>query len=184
MAHRGGLQRHERSDRRLSEERLDDRTGSPGGPWRFTIRHSRRPELQPVQRNERVAEPRAIANQTQIDDGTGDVVGLDVDASTKCRSAPCSGYVLAGVGVDYRRIELTQRCSWRVVCDPWWGFCEPGIPATFSSTGRRRRDSRGTRRRPGVSLVRRAVLVHRGALHPDGDTATDRIHSIRVGLRF
>jgi opacity protein-like surface antigen len=70
----------------------------------------------------------AIANQTQIDDGTGDVVGLDVDGVYEVPFGPhVRGYVLAGVGVDYRRIELTQRVLvGGYVCDPWWGFCEPG----------------------------------------------------------
>ncbi|MDB6091748.1 MAG: hypothetical protein JWN85_4532 [Gammaproteobacteria bacterium] len=69
-----------------------------------------------------------VVNQTRIDNGNGQILGLDVDAVL---NVPLSGgvraYVLAGIGVDYRRIELTQTVAvGGFVCDQWWGFCGQG----------------------------------------------------------
>jgi opacity protein-like surface antigen len=69
-----------------------------------------------------------VVNQTRIDDGFGQIVGLDLDAVfTTPISRHARAYVLGGVGVDYRKIELTQTVAvGGYICDPWWGFCSPG----------------------------------------------------------
>jgi opacity protein-like surface antigen len=66
-----------------------------------------------------------IANQTQIDDGSGQIVALDLNAVFETPvSRNVRAYVIGGVGVDYRKIELTQTVAvGGVVCDGWWGFC-------------------------------------------------------------
>jgi opacity protein-like surface antigen len=76
----------------------------------------------------------ALANQTsqtQIDDGSGHVLGLDVNGVYEVPFSPwVRGYLTAGVGVAYRRIELTQTVAvGTYFCDPWWGFCGPGYIA-------------------------------------------------------
>jgi len=68
-------------------------------------------------------------NQTQIDNGTGRIVGLDVDAVLDIPFSPYArGYLLAGVGGAYRRIDLTQTVAFGgYFCDPWYGFCGNGF---------------------------------------------------------
>jgi opacity protein-like surface antigen len=69
-----------------------------------------------------------VVNQTRIDDGNGQILGLDVDAVFNVPlGRGVRGYLLAGVGVDYRRIDLTQTVAvGGFVCDEWWGFCGRG----------------------------------------------------------
>ncbi|HKT72773.1 MAG TPA: outer membrane beta-barrel protein [Steroidobacteraceae bacterium] len=70
-------------------------------------------------------------NQTRIDDGWGNVVSLDVDAVFDVPLGPrARGYVMAGIGGAYRRIDLTQTVGFDgYFCDPWYGFCGAGIVA-------------------------------------------------------
>jgi opacity protein-like surface antigen len=71
----------------------------------------------------------AEQNQTQIDDGWGDVVNLDVDAVLDLPFGPrARGYIMAGVGGAYRRIDLTQTVGFGgYYCDNWYGYCGVGI---------------------------------------------------------
>jgi hypothetical protein len=73
----------------------------------------------------------ASVTGTEIDDGSGHMVGLDLDGVLDIPFSPTvRGYIMAGVGVDYRRIDLTQTVAYGTyVCDPWWGFCGPGYVA-------------------------------------------------------
>ncbi len=64
-------------------------------------------------------------NQDYINDGNGQILGLDVNAVL---NLPLSywgrAYVTAGIGGAWRRIELTQTFGYGgYYCDPWWGFC-------------------------------------------------------------
>src|SRR5690606_16451458 len=63
--------------------------------------------------------------QVQIDDGKGILFGLDVNGVYEFPiSRRVRGYLTAGVGCYYRRIELTQIALFEgVACDPWWGIC-------------------------------------------------------------
>ena len=69
------------------------------------------------------------ANQTQIDDGYGEVVDLAVDGEYKMPLTPyVTGYALAGIGVAHRRIALTQTVAvGDYFCDSWFGYCEYGL---------------------------------------------------------
>jgi Outer membrane protein beta-barrel domain len=69
-----------------------------------------------------------LQTQTQIDDGNGQIVDLDMDGVYEFPVAPAvRGYLLGGVGVAHRRLELTQTVAYGgVVCDSWWGFCGVG----------------------------------------------------------
>ena len=71
----------------------------------------------------------AEQNQTQIDDGWGDIVNLDVDAVLDLPLGPrARGYIMAGVGGAYRRIDLTQTVGFGgYYCDNWYGYCGIGI---------------------------------------------------------
>ncbi|MBS0364736.1 MAG: outer membrane beta-barrel protein [Proteobacteria bacterium] len=66
-------------------------------------------------------------NQVQIDDGTGQVISGQINGVLEAPVGPAVRlYATAGVGVAYRRIELTQRVvygGW--YCDPWVGWCQP-----------------------------------------------------------
>lgn len=67
--------------------------------------------------------------QTAIDDGTGRIVDLDVDGVLNIPLSPrVRGYMFAGVGAAYRRIELTQTVGYTgYYCDDWYGFCGIGV---------------------------------------------------------
>lgn len=66
--------------------------------------------------------------QTRIDDGDGSTLGADLNGVYDFQLGPhARAYVTAGIGVDRRRIELTQTILVNgVVCDPFWGFCGIG----------------------------------------------------------
>ncbi|HEY8053259.1 MAG TPA: outer membrane beta-barrel protein [Steroidobacteraceae bacterium] len=67
----------------------------------------------------------AQANQTQIDDGYGQVLSADVDAVLRFPVSPYTHfYVMAGGGIAHRTIDLTQNVvSGGLACDGWYGFC-------------------------------------------------------------
>ncbi len=71
----------------------------------------------------------SAATRTRIDDGEGSTLGLDLNGVFDFPlGARARGYLTAGVGVDRRRIDLTQTVLFRgVFCDPWWGFCGRGV---------------------------------------------------------
>jgi len=71
----------------------------------------------------------ADQNQTEIDDGWGDIVNLDVDGVLDIPlGARVRGYVMAGVGGAYRRIDLTQTVAFGgYFCDDWYGYCGVGV---------------------------------------------------------
>ena len=68
-------------------------------------------------------------NQTQIDDGWADIVNFDLDAVLSVPLSPhMHGYVMAGAGGAWRRIDLTQTVGFGgYYCDPWYGYCGVGI---------------------------------------------------------
>jgi opacity protein-like surface antigen len=68
-------------------------------------------------------------NQTQIDNGTGRIVNLDVDGVFEIPlGARARGYVLAGIGGAWRQIDLTQTVAFGgYFCDAWYGYCNVGF---------------------------------------------------------
>src|SRR5581483_4712533 len=69
------------------------------------------------------------ADQTEIDDGYGEIVDLAVDGEYRMPLSPyLTGFALAGVGVAHRRIALTQTAAvGGYVCDYWFGYCDFGL---------------------------------------------------------
>jgi opacity protein-like surface antigen len=69
------------------------------------------------------------ADQTEIDDGYGEIVDLAVDGEYRMPLSPyLTGFALAGVGVAHRRIALTQTVAvGGYVCDYWFGYCDFGL---------------------------------------------------------
>jgi len=67
--------------------------------------------------------------QTRIDDGTGSTLGVDVNAVSYLPiSANASFYLTGGVGVDRRRIDVTQTVLYGdYFCDLWDEFCSFGV---------------------------------------------------------
>ena len=68
-------------------------------------------------------------DQTEIDDGYGEIVDLTVDGEYRMPLSPyITAFAVAGVGVAHRRIALTQTVPVDgYVCDPWFGYCEFGL---------------------------------------------------------
>jgi opacity protein-like surface antigen len=68
-------------------------------------------------------------NQTEIDDGYGEIVDFAVDGEYRMPLSPyVTGFAVAGIGVAHRRIALTQTVAFGgYVCDPWFGYCEYGL---------------------------------------------------------
>lgn len=69
------------------------------------------------------------ADQTEIDDGYGEIVDLAVDGEYRLPLSPyLTAFGLAGVGVAHRRIALTQTVAvGGYVCDYWFGYCDFGL---------------------------------------------------------
>ena len=67
--------------------------------------------------------------QTRIDDGKGSTLGLDLNAVSYLPiNNYASIYLTGGVGVDRRRIDLTQTILFgNYFCDYWYGFCDFGV---------------------------------------------------------
>jgi opacity protein-like surface antigen len=70
----------------------------------------------------------SAATQTHIDDGNGSTLGADLNAKYAVPlGSRVRGYLIAGAGVDRRRIELTQTVLFNgFVCDPFSGLCGIG----------------------------------------------------------
>lgn len=68
-------------------------------------------------------------DQTQIDDGYGEVVDFAVDGEYRVPLGQyISGFAAAGIGVAHRRIALTQTVAvGDYFCDPWFGYCDYGL---------------------------------------------------------
>lgn len=69
------------------------------------------------------------ADQIEIDNGYGEVFGLNVDGELRARLGPTSrAFFLAGIGVNHRRIALTQTvAAGGYFCDPYFGYCDYGL---------------------------------------------------------
>lgn len=68
-------------------------------------------------------------DQTEIDDGYGEILDLAVDGEYRMPLTPyLTGFAVAGVGVAHRRITLTQTVAvGDYACDYWFGYCEFGL---------------------------------------------------------
>jgi opacity protein-like surface antigen len=129
----------------------------------------------------------ALATQRRIDDGRGTTLGLDLNGVLDVPFGQSArGYLTAGVGVDRRRVELTQTALFNgVVCDPWWGFCGVGVVAgdrlVASDTTTRFAWNAGL----GVEfdLPGYSVFVEAKYHRIDTDRPTEYV-PIQVGLRF
>ncbi len=69
------------------------------------------------------------ANQTQIDNGYGEVFGLNVDGEYRMALGPTTqAFALAGIGVNHRRLALTQTVAvGTYFCDYYFGYCDYGL---------------------------------------------------------
>ena len=68
-------------------------------------------------------------DQTEIDDGYGEIVDLAVDGEYRMPLSPyVTAFAMAGIGVAHRRIALTQTVPVAgYFCDPWFGYCDVGL---------------------------------------------------------
>ena len=71
----------------------------------------------------------AAADQTEIDDGYGEIVDFAVDGEYRMPLSPyLTGFAVAGVGIAHRHIALTQTVAvGGYVCDYWFGYCDFGL---------------------------------------------------------
>ena len=64
----------------------------------------------------------------RTDGGRGDVWSLTAAGKWTMPSDGIRGYALAGIGAYHRYVELTQTALGSgYICDPWWGYCYPGV---------------------------------------------------------
>jgi len=70
-------------------------------------------------------------DQTEIDDGYGEIVDFAVDGEYRIPLSPyLTGFALAGIGIAHRHIALTQTVPvGGYICDPWFGYCDYGLVA-------------------------------------------------------
>lgn len=71
----------------------------------------------------------SLQADTQINHGLGRIWGGDVDGVVDVPFGPLvRGYLLGGVGMYQRQIELSQtQLGGGVFCDTWWGICGGGF---------------------------------------------------------
>ncbi len=71
----------------------------------------------------------AAADQTEIDNGYGEIVDFAVDGEYRLPLSPyLTGFAVAGIGIAHRRIALTQTVPvGGYFCDDWFGYCEFGL---------------------------------------------------------
>lgn len=69
------------------------------------------------------------SDSVRIDDGDADIWGLNVNGVYRIPFSPkARGYLTAGVGEYYRKVQMTQTVLiGGTYCDPWWGFCYPAV---------------------------------------------------------
>jgi opacity protein-like surface antigen len=67
----------------------------------------------------------------RIDDGDAEVWGFNLNGVYRMPLGNrARGYVTAGIGEHHRKVEFTQTVLVSgIFCDPWWGFCYPGLAA-------------------------------------------------------
>ena len=105
---------------------------SGGVDWRqpgsqFGLRAQAHPSVHPA--SDKLIELGAQQTQLRVDDGSGTLLGLDLNGVLNVPlRAGKRAYLTAGVGVDRRRIELTQTVLLGgLYCDYWWGYCGFGV---------------------------------------------------------
>jgi len=81
------------------------------------------------QASDELIELGAQQTQLRVDDGSGTMLGLDLNGILDIPlRAGARAYLTAGIGFDRRRIELTQTVLFGgVYCDYWWGYCGFGV---------------------------------------------------------
>jgi opacity protein-like surface antigen len=128
-----------------------------------------------------------VATQRRIDDGNGSTLGLDLNGVLDVPfGESVRGYVTAGVGIDRRRVELTQLVLFNgVLCDPWWGFCGIGAVAgdriVASDTTTRFAWNAGL----GVEFeLARSTMFVQATYHRIETARPTEYVPIEVGLRF
>ena len=68
------------------------------------------------------------AQNFRIDGGSGDIWSLTAAGKYTMNSDSTRGYGLLGVGAYDRHVQLTQTAyGTGYICDPWWGYCYPGV---------------------------------------------------------
>ena len=67
----------------------------------------------------------------RIDDGRGEVWSLTAAGRFGGYFSPAvRGYGLLGIGAYHKYVEFTQTALGSgYICDPWWGYCYPGVVA-------------------------------------------------------
>ena len=64
----------------------------------------------------------------RTDGGQGDIWSLTAAGKYTMTSDGFRGYGLLGIGAYHRTVELTQTAlGTGYICDPWWGYCYPGV---------------------------------------------------------
>lgn len=128
------------------------------------------------------------ADQTEIDNGYGEILDLAADGEYRIPLSPyVTGFAMAGIGVAHRRIALTQTVPVAgYFCDPWFGYCDfdlvPGDLVVASDNTTRFAWNAGL----GLDFALRggqSFFVEARFTRMQTSPPTDFV-PIRVGLRF
>ncbi len=129
----------------------------------------------------------SAATRTRIDNGEGSTLGADLNGIYEVPFGPSvSGYITAGVGLDRRRIDLTQTVLFNgVFCDPWWGFCDFGALAGDRIVARDTTTHFAWNGGVGVNFAigRQQMFVEASYHRIETERPTEYI-PIEIGLRF
>lgn len=123
----------------------------------------------------------------RINSGRGDVWSLTGDAKYSTDTDTVRGYVLGGVGVYHRYVELSQTAYGAgYICDPWWGYCYPAVTEGSIVYGSRSQTKFGLNAGIGVEFVlenESSWFIEARFHWIDGSHATEYI-PIQIGFKF
>jgi opacity protein-like surface antigen len=124
----------------------------------------------------------------RIDDGYGSIWSLTAAGRyTTPLNQSVSGYGLLGIGAYHRYIAMTQTAyGVGYICDPWWGYCYPGIFAGDLVVADTSQTKFGWNVGLGLEFPRRyggAWFIEARYHWIDGSEATEYV-PIQIGFRF
>jgi opacity protein-like surface antigen len=127
------------------------------------------------------------AQNFHIDDGRGDVWALTAAGKYTMPIEGIRGYGVLGIGAYHRYVELTETAlSSGYICDPWWGYCYPGVIAGDVVVASKSQTKFGANVGIGVEFPLEygsAWFIEARYHWVQGDKATEFV-PIQIGYRF
>ncbi len=123
----------------------------------------------------------------RTDGGRGDVWQVTAAGKYSFPGSGPHGYGLLGIGAYHRYVELTQTAlGTGYICDPWWGYCYPGVVVGDAIVASRSNTKFGFNAGVGVEfpLYDHSAWFIEARYHwIDGSKATEFI-PIQIGYKF